>query len=348
MRAIGLPLVVATMAAAMACNSDRASAPTTGQSGQLAGLPPELIATHYTYLKLPGPGFVTVRALNDSGDVVGGDGSHDGVLWHGAAHERTSLPIHPEAIANDGTIAGYLDEHAATWKNGRVTILDTAVSQAFGICKCESPTVVGTVTVNGVPHAAIWVNGIRIDAGLPPNSNSAAFRAIANGFIVGNAVFPVPNPHPGVPGDQPTYNEPYSWSHSGGWVRLRRGPVSDVYIASVNSHGIAVGWSRNDGPVYFDVGAGTGEERFSANPFFPTMIPSGINDSGRVSGKGNYVRPDGSSNGSDLPLVGSTSTGMVAVLPPGGPPESWAAGINSAGMIAGNLSFDAALWIPNP
>ncbi|HMA02637.1 MAG: hypothetical protein ACM34L_00200, partial [Gemmatimonas sp.] len=190
MRQIGLSLVLASMVVAIGCSSDRALAPKTGHTGQSSDIPPEMFAA-YTRMSLPGTD--SVVALNDSGDVVGATGS-GGVLWHGPAHERTSLPIIPAAIANDGTVAGSIDGHAATWKNGRVTILDTAASAALAICRCESATVVGSVRVNGVKHAAIWVDGIRIDAGVPEIADSAEFSAIGTGFVVGNAIVRTPNP----------------------------------------------------------------------------------------------------------------------------------------------------------
>jgi hypothetical protein len=343
MRAIGLPLVLASMVTAIACSSDRALAPTAGPSSQFSGIPPELIA-NYTLVYLPGKG--TAIALNDSGDVVGIPLFGPGILWHGAAHDTTLLPIHPTAIANDGTVAGVIDGHAATWKNGRVTILDTATSVALAFCKCESATVVGAVMVHGVSHAAIWVDGIRIDAGLPPNSDVAEFVAIGGGFVVGNASFNVLNPNP----DLPHYGEPYSWSPAAGWVRLRRGPVSNSEVVAMNSHGIAVGLSV--GPheshlIYFNVGAGTGEEEFAPGPFFSEVRPTGINDSERVSATGYYVSPGGFISGIFKPLVTSTSIAGIAVLPPGGT-EATTAGINNAGVIVGNQGeFEPAIWIPN-
>src|SRR4051812_45618442 len=113
------------MCTALACASDRALAPTPVQPGHL-DFPPDAYAA---YSRVSLPGTETVVALNDGGNVVGATPS-GGVLWHGAAHERTSLPIIPTAIANDGTVAGSVNGHAATWKNGRVTMLDTATSIA--------------------------------------------------------------------------------------------------------------------------------------------------------------------------------------------------------------------------
>ena len=94
-----------------------------------------------------------------------------------------------------------MDGHAATWKNGRITVLDTATSIAKAICRCETATVVGSVQVNGETHAAIWVDGIRIDAGVPPNSTHAEFSSIATGFLVANAIVRTPDPRSGGFGD---------------------------------------------------------------------------------------------------------------------------------------------------
>src|SRR6478752_6078019 len=118
MRSMGLPLVLASMVAAIACSSDRALAPKSGQTGHI-DIPPELFAA---YFRTSLPGTEIVVALNDSGDVVGAPSSGV-VLWHGSEHVITGLPIIPTAIANDGTIAGSIDGHAATWKNGRITVL---------------------------------------------------------------------------------------------------------------------------------------------------------------------------------------------------------------------------------
>src|SRR5665647_405139 len=120
MRLIALLLALATLLAAAACTSDTALAPTSRHTGQLADIPPQLFAD---YLRVNLQGTETVVALNDDGDVVGASAS-GGVLWHGAAHERTILPITPTSIANDGTVAGSVNGHAATWKHGRVTVLD--------------------------------------------------------------------------------------------------------------------------------------------------------------------------------------------------------------------------------
>jgi hypothetical protein len=349
MRSIGFPLVLASMVAAIGCSSDRALAPKAVQGGQL-DFPPSMFAP-YTRTSLPGT--ETVVALNDNGDVVGATAT-GGVLWHGATHERTTLPIIPTAIANDGTIAGSINGHAATWKNGHVTVLDTATSIANAICRCETATVVGSVQVNGETHAAIWADGIRIDAGVPPNSTHAEFSSIANGSLVGNAIVTRPDPRTGNLHD---FQVPFRWSPAGGWFPFfPLGQVGDSRITSVNSHGIGVGSTtqfliNETNGTAFDVAAGTASIYDGAIlPFFNEVYPTGINDSQRISvtaealdaseiGVGTVALVSGFSGGPGV------SPGLV--LPPGVIGDQ-AVGINNAGVIGGQSNGLPVLWIPNP
>jgi hypothetical protein len=337
-RSTGLLLALATLVAAAACTSDIALGPTSGHTSQIADIPPQFFAA-YTRENLPGT--ETVVALNDNGDVVGASAS-GGVLWHGAAHERTTLPITPTAIAHDGTVAGIVDGHAATWKNGRVTVLDTASSIALAICRCESATVVGSVQVNGITHAAIWAAGARIDAGVPPNSKNAAFTSIANGFVVGNAIVRVLDPRTS---DSADFEQPFSWSSAGGWRPLQLQGVAMARVVSLNAHGMAVGsglqfLSTIVRSVLYDVAAGTGVGSTEGEtPFFNGIEPTGINDSQLISA--NAVAID--ANGQPL---GSIALGGGLVLPPGALGDL-TAGINTAGIIGGQSNALPVLWIPN-
>jgi hypothetical protein len=343
MRSIGFPLVLASMVTAIACTSDRVLAPKSGQAGQL-DFPPGMFAA-YSRMNLPGT--ETVVALNDNGDVVGATAS-GGVLWHGATHERTSLPIIPTAIANDGTIAGSIDGHAATWKNGHTTVLDTATSIAKAICGCETATVVGSVQVNGETHAAIWADGIRIDAGVPPNSTNAEFSSIATGFLVANAIVRTPDPRTGGFGNFP---EAFSWSPAGGWLRVVQpgGQLAVTTIVSVNSHGKGVGAALEFNipevkAVYYDLVAGTAAfEEGSYLPRFSAMLPTGINESQQVSETAEAL--DSTEN--DLGSVAMIGLGIGLVLPPGVIGDQ-TAGINSTGIIGGQSNGLPVLWIPNP
>jgi hypothetical protein len=346
MRSIGIQLALASMVAALGCSGDRALAPKSGHTGQL-DFPPEMFAA-YSRMNLPGT--ETVVALNDNGDVVGATAS-GGVLWHGATHERTSLPIIPTAIANDGTIAGSIDGHAATWKNGQITILDTATSIAKAICRCETATVVGSVQVDGKTHAAIWVGGIRIDAGVPPNSTHAEFSSIATGFLVANAIVRTPDPRTGGFGDFP---EAFSWSPAGGWsyVVPPGGLLVTNTIASVNSHGIGVGFGLEFNipetkAAYYDLAAGTTIfEEGSYLPHFFSIVATGINESQQVSETAEALDASESDLGS-VAMFAANGAGIGLVLPPGVIGDK-TAGINSAGIVAGNSDGSAVLWIPNP
>jgi len=349
MRSTGFPLVLASMVAVVACSSDRALAPKSGQAGEL-NFPANMFAA-YTRTSLPGT--ETVAALNDNGDVVGATAS-GGVLWHGATHERTSLPIIPTAIANDGTVVGSVDGHAATWKNGRVTVLDTATSAALAICRCESATVVGSVQVNGETHAALWVDGIRIDAGVPPNGTHAEFTSINTGFVVGNAIVLGWDPRVGYFRD---FQHPYSWSPAGGWHPFfPEGEVGDSRITSVNSHGQGVGSTtqfliNETNGTSFDVAAGTASiYDGSILPFFNQVSPTGINDSQRVSVTAEALDASETGVGTVALVSGFFQVGGVGpglVLPPGVVGDV-AVGINNAGIIGGQSEGLPVLWVPNP
>jgi len=347
MRSIGFPMVLASMAFAIGCSSDRVAAPKKAAQGGQLNFPPNMFAA-YTRTSLPGTD--SVVALNDNGDVVGANAT-GGVLWHGANHERTTLPIIPTAIANDGTIAGSIDGHAATWKNGRVTVLDTATSIARAICRCESATVVGSVQVNGETHAAIWVGGIRIDAGVPPNSTHAEFSSIAMGFLVANAIVLTPDPRTGGFGNFP---EAFSWSPAGGWLRLGQGGnLAITTIASVNSHGKGVGTGLvfnipEVKAVSYDLAAGTVLfDEGSYLPVFSSIFPTGINESGLVSETAEAVDQTTENNLGTVGLLAGFGSGFGQVLPPGVIGDV-TVGINSAGIIGGNSEGLPVLWVPNP
>jgi hypothetical protein len=181
--------VAFALVALTACRADAPLAPSEpGHLDRNPDVPADLFAS-YTPVELRGAGTGIVADINDGGDAVGvADGA--GAIWRGAAHTRGDLPFIPAAIANDGTIAGNLDGHAVMLRNGQLIPLDSASSTATAICRCASETVVGSVKVSGEQHAAIWVGGVRIDAGVPPDGTSSEFTGAANGRFVGIADVP--------------------------------------------------------------------------------------------------------------------------------------------------------------
>jgi len=342
MRSNGFSLILASMVAAIGCSTDRTLAPKSGTGGQL-DFPPEMFAA-YTRSALPGT--ETVVALNDDGDVVGATAT-GGVLWRGSTHERTSLPIIPTAIANDGTVAGSIDGHAATWKNGHTTVLDTATSIAKAICPCETATLVGSVQVNGETHAAIWVDGIRIDAGVPPNSTHAEFTSIATGFVVGNAIVRTPDPRTGGFGN---FSEAFSWSPAGGWLQVNGRALASTTIVSVNSHGIGVGSGLEFNipgtkAAYFNLATGyTSYDEGSDLPFF-AIEPTGINESQQVSETAVTLLNE--TGLGSVAMITANGAGIGLILPPGVIGDQ-TAGINNAGIIGGQSNGLPVLWVPNP
>jgi hypothetical protein len=320
-----------------ACHDSALVAPTrVGDSDRNPDVPPGLFA-NYTLVELSGTGIV--GDVNDNGDAVGvSDGG--GVRWSGPAHTRTAIPLFAAAIANDGTVAGEFDGHAAILKGGSVVVLDTAASTAEAICRCPSSTVVGYVDVNGQRHAAIWVGGVRIDAGEPPGGTASAFLSIANGFVVGTAEVPTVDP---VTGSTGSATQAFTWSHATGWRQLSGGGVLSSAVTSVNSHGVSVGVEEDPlspdllGVMYDSAGVRT--PLFGDPTFLRETIPVAINESGTMAGYyPHYI------SGS-LALV--ISDGSARVLPPGNGGD-FASSINSTGVIGGTSGGKPVLWIPNP
>ena len=321
-----------------ACRDNSSVAPTrVGHSDRNPDVPPALFAD-YTMVELSGSGIV--GDVNDDGDAVGISLDGSGFLWSGPAHTRTALPLFAGAIANDGTIAGDFEGHAAILKNGNITVLDTAPSTAEAICRCASSTVVGFVEVNGQNHAAIWAGGVRIDAGVPPGGTASAFLSIANGFVVGTAEVPTVDP---VTGSTVSATQAFTWSHANGWRQLSGSGVLSSAVTSVNSHGISVG--EEEDPLSPDLlgvmydSAGHRTPVIGDPTFLRETIPVAINASGVMAGYyPHYI------SGS-LALV--ISDGSARVLPPGNGGD-FASSINSTGVIGGTSGGKPVLWIPNP
>ncbi len=339
--------LVFALVACTACRADVPLAPSKpGQLDRNPDIPADLFAS-YAPVELPGAAAGIVTDVNDAGDAVGiADGA--GAIWRGAAHTRDDLPFVPEAIANDGTIAGYLGGHAVMFRNGQLIVLDTAPSAATAICRCASETVVGSVEVNGEQHAAIWVGGVRIDAGVPPGGNLSEFTAAANGRFVGVAGAPTVDPNTGA---TVLSTQAFLWSHATGWRRLSSDNALQSFVSGVNNHGISVGSEVRAVPpnllgIVFDTLSEAVQLSADAS-FLEERIPYAINDSGTIAG--NFP---GAFSGSATPgpngiaLVMSVS-GSALVLPPGAPGDV-ATSINATNVIGGQSGGKPVLWVPSP
>lgn len=336
-RAVFIRVAFALVALA-ACRADAPFAPSEPGHLDLNPAFPAGLFASYTPVELPGAGTGIVADINDGGDAVGvADGA--GAIWRGAAHTKGDLPFAPAAIANDGTIAGNLDGHAVMFRNGQLIPVDTATSTATAICRCASETIVGSVVVNGDRHAAIWVGGVRIDAGVPPGGTSSEFTGAANGHFVGNADVPTRNLNTGTIEILP---QAFSWSHDTGWHNLMGSWDLVSSVTGVNSKGIAVG---GEGRVLILDPIGVAfdslaiiSEYFGDPQLLRETIPDAINDSGTMAGN-DYS--------ASVALVMSFDSGGAGVLPPGNPGD-FATSINSSNVIGGQSGGKPVLWVPNP
>ncbi|MDQ2765617.1 MAG: hypothetical protein M3Y30_00555 [Gemmatimonadota bacterium] len=310
-------------------------------------VPADLFAS-YTPVELPGAGTGNVADINDGGDAVGiADGV--GAIWRGAAHTKGDLPFIPAAIANDGTIAGNLDGHAVMFRNGQLIPLESASSTATAICRCASETVVGSVEVNGEQHAAVWVGGVRIDAGVPPGGISSEFTGAANGRFVGIADVPTLDLLLGTTAIAP---QAFSWTHATGWHKLSSNLALESFVTGVNKQGISVGsMGQHLIPdllgVAFDSLGQLGDPFVGDPSFLRQKIPEAINDSGTIAGNFPDANAGSVTPGPNRRALVMDLGGGARVLPPGNPGDV-ATSINSANVIGGQSGGKPVLWVPNP
>ena len=185
---------------------------------------------------------------------------------------------------------------------------------------------VGRVRVNGADHAALWVDDILIDVGIPPGFTGGEFRSVSRGNIVGN----------GFVGfyDLAHAIGAFRWSPSGGWVPLQS--TIQTVVLDVNKTGTAVG-AFNE--IWY---AGSNLE--SSLPI--NSSPAAINDSGVVAGL--FDPTFGAGDPDDYtPGTWTSATGWIAL---GHQTKPAVTDINNAGLVVGSWRFQdhafATIWKP--
>lgn len=330
-----LALLALTLAACSADRSPTAPPPVTREPGN------SVSRTDIMSLGGTPVMYAVGNAINDSGLVVGYVSNispflEGAALWAPPEYAGELLPRSPGMdysnatdVANDGTILGVECASAGngcvptTWRNGAITHL-TALDTATDLCPCDGETVLGAAMVDGVRHAAVAIQDLLLDAGIPDGFVSSIFTAVAYGHFVGEA----------ARADGST--AAFRWTPSGGWAMLPGGELATV--VDVNSHGDAIGRTP-DGNAFWP---GDGSA--------PTIEPIGtfeaLDDSGLVVGEA----PLGT--GFPNPPEGAPDGGAFWRLDSGWESEGtalsrWVA-INSQGsfleLVRGNGSVMTVVW----
>ncbi len=285
------------------------------------------------------------NAINDSGIVVGfakqtESSPAKAAVWRPPNYRLEVLPDLVEngqsaalAIGSDGTVGGTACDgqdsvspcHPVYWRAGILHRLD-GIGNVNAICPCDSHSMVGRVRVNGADHAALWVDDILIDVGMPPGFTGGEFRSISRGNIVGN-------------GFDGFYNfsgaiAAFRWSPSAGWVPLQS--TIETVVLDVNKSGTAVG-AFNE--IWY---AGSNLE----SPLPVNSFPSAINDSGVVAGL--FDPTFGAGNPDNYtPGTWTAATGWIAL---GHQVKPTVTDINNAGLVVGYWRNQdhvfATIWQP--
>lgn len=145
--------------------------------------------------RLPGASYAYANAINNQGTVVGGSGGvatswKNGQVLALTSTESTAIDINDAGLVV-GTVNANYQQHAATWKDGIQTLLQTpfGYSSSAGLGVNEQNTIVGRVTEGNLDQAALWADGqVQILAPVAGDAGSMAYDINEKGLIVGLSI----------------------------------------------------------------------------------------------------------------------------------------------------------------
>lgn len=145
--------------------------------------------------RLPGASYANANAINNQGTVVGSSGGvatswKDGQVSALTSTESTAIDINDAGLVVGAINANY-QRHAATWKDGIQTMLQTPTgySSSIGLGVNEQNVIVGRVTSANIDQAAIWTDGqVQVLAPVAGDAGSMAYDINEKGQIVGLSI----------------------------------------------------------------------------------------------------------------------------------------------------------------
>lgn len=145
---------------------------------------------------LPGASSAYANAINNHGTVAGWSGGVATVWRNGQVSALSSTDSIAIDINDAGLVVGATgsyssEQHAATWKDGAQTLLETPVgySSSAGLGVNNQNTIVGRVTESNIDQAALWAAGqVQILAPVAGDAGSIAYDINEKGQVVGLSI----------------------------------------------------------------------------------------------------------------------------------------------------------------